>query len=46
MAVVRSPLYEEIADLALDTNNQRVRNVALKLRELLEEQGLLPLQGA
>jgi len=45
MAVERTPLYEQIADLALDTNNQRVRNVAQKLRELLEEQGVLPLQN-
>ena len=45
MAAERTPLYEEIADIALDTNSQRVRNVAQKLRELLEEQGVLPLQN-
>jgi shikimate kinase len=45
MAEVRTPLYEEIADLALDTNNQRVRSVTQKLREMLEDKGLLPLQN-
>lgn len=42
MAAVRGPLYEEIADLNLDTSNQRVRSVAKKLRQLLEERGDLP----
>jgi shikimate kinase len=45
MAAVRTPLYEEIADLELDTNNQRVRSVAQKLREMLEARGDLPLQN-
>ena len=45
MATERTPLYEEIADLALDTNNQRVRSVAQKVLEMLEEQGVLPLQN-
>jgi shikimate kinase len=45
MAIVRRPLYEEIADIELDTSNQRVRNVAASLRELLEERGELPLQS-
>ena len=45
MAGKRSPLYEEIADLELDTSNQRVRSVALELKALLEERGLLPLQN-
>lgn len=45
MATERTPLYEEIADLALDTNNQRVRTVAQKLIEMLEQQGVLPLQN-
>jgi shikimate kinase len=45
MANERTPLYEEIADLALDTNNQRVRTVAQKLLEMLEQQGVLPLQN-
>jgi shikimate kinase len=45
MATARTPLYEEIADIALDTNSQRVRSVAQKLRELLVERGDLPLQN-
>jgi shikimate kinase len=45
MATERTPLYEEIANLELDTNNQRVRTVAQQLRQLLEEQGVLPLQN-
>ena len=39
MAVVRGPLYEEIADLTIDTSNQRVRSVAKQLCEMLEERG-------
>jgi shikimate kinase len=45
MATERTPLYEEIADLALDTSNQKVRSVAEKLLEMLGEQGVLPLQN-
>ena len=41
MAEVRGPLYEALADLCLDTSNQRVRTVARKLREELEERGEL-----
>jgi shikimate kinase len=37
MAAVREPLYEEIADVSLDTSSQRVRSVAKKLKELLEQ---------
>lgn len=37
MAAVRGPLYEEIADVSLDTSSQRVRSVARKLKELLEQ---------
>lgn len=44
MAAVRGPLYEEIADFSLDTSNQRVRSVAKKLRQMLEERGDLPLK--
>ena len=39
MAGIRNPLYEEIADLTLDTSNQRVRAVARQLKEMLEERG-------
>jgi shikimate kinase len=45
MASQRRPLYEEIADIALDTSDQRVRGVAQKLRETLERRGELPLQS-
>jgi shikimate kinase len=37
MAAIRGPLYEQIADVSLDTSSQRVRSVAKKLRELLEQ---------
>jgi shikimate kinase len=39
MAAVRGPLYEEIADLTLDTSNQRVKSVARQLRQMLEQRG-------
>ena len=45
MAVTRGPLYEEIADLCLDTSGQRVRAVAQKLKQMLEADGALPLQN-
>ncbi|HUF73841.1 MAG TPA: shikimate kinase AroK [Gammaproteobacteria bacterium] len=45
MAVVRAPLYEEIADLTIDTSSQRVRSVAKQLREMLEERGDLSVAG-
>ena len=46
MAQARDPLYEEIADLSLDTSNQRVRSVAKKLKVLLEQRGDLPWHEA
>ncbi len=46
MASLRAPLYEEIADLSVDTSNQRVRAVARKVRELLEQRGDLALEGS
>ena len=45
MAAVRTPLYTEIADLVVDTTNQRVRSVARKVEELLRDKALLPLQN-
>jgi len=45
MAAVRGPLYEEMADLSLDTSHQRVPSVARKLKKLLEQRGDLPLQN-
>jgi shikimate kinase len=45
MAVERRPLYEEIADIELDTSSQRVRGVAEKHREMLQARGDLPLQS-
>jgi len=44
MAAIRGPLYEQIAELSLDTSNQRVRTVARRLRELLEQRGSLTKQ--
>ena len=43
MAKTRAPLYEEIADLSIDTSKERVASVARKLKELLEQRGDLPL---
>jgi shikimate kinase len=37
MTAVRRPLYEEIADVSLDTSNQRVRSVAKQLKSILEQ---------
>jgi shikimate kinase len=42
MAAVRGPLYEDIADLSIDTSNKRVRTVAGQLKELLKKRGDLP----
>jgi shikimate kinase len=46
MAAVRGPLYEEIADLTLDTSNQRVRTVARQLKQMLEQRGGPPAPEA
>jgi shikimate kinase len=45
LMAIRTPLYEEIADLTLDTNGRRVRSVAAALRDRLRERGLVPLQN-
>lgn len=45
MAEVRRPLYEEIADLTVDTSRQRVRTVARNVREGLAARGDLALQN-
>ena len=42
MAAIRGPLYEAIADLTVDTSNQRVKSVARELQQLLEQRGILP----
>jgi shikimate kinase len=44
LAVERGPLYEEIADIRVDTAGKRVRTVATQLTELLAEQGFATLQ--
>jgi shikimate kinase len=44
LACERTPIYEGLADITIDTSGQKVRNVASTLRELLERRGLLPLQ--
>lgn len=44
MARVRSPLYEEIAELTIDTSRQRVRTVARKVRNDLAARDDLALQ--
>jgi shikimate kinase len=45
MAATRRPLYEQIADLELDTSHQRVRAVAQSLKDMLIKRGVLPLQS-
>lgn len=45
MAAERRPLYEEIADIEIDTSRQRVRGVAQALRKQLAERGELTLQS-
>ncbi len=35
---IRQPLYEEIADIRVDTSGKRVRAVAVSVRDLLDEQ--------
>ena len=36
---IRGPLYEEIADIAVDTGGQRVRTVVDRIKRELEEIG-------
>lgn len=44
MAAVRQPLYEEIADLTIDTSSRKVRAVAEDLGQKLRDHGILALQ--
>lgn len=44
LALVRSPLYAEIADACVDTGGQRVRAVAAALTKILAEHGYASLQ--
>jgi shikimate kinase len=44
LMAVRRPLYEETADLFMDTTGRQVAAVADSLRELLGERGLVPLK--
>lgn len=41
---IRAPLYESLADFSVDTSGQRVKAVASRLREMLEQRGILALQ--
>lgn len=45
MAAERRPLYEAIADIEVDTSEQRVRGVAQSLKKMLLQRGELPLQS-
>ena len=44
LMAVRRPLYEELADLTVDTTGLKVRSVAATLRKLLPGHGISPLQ--
>jgi shikimate kinase len=44
LMTIRSPLYEEIADICIDTTGRQVAAVAAAVRQLLEERDLLPLK--
>lgn len=44
LMTVRQPLYEETADICMDTTGQQVHAVADRLRALLAERGLAPLK--
>ena len=45
MAATRRPLYEEIADIEIDTSRQRVRAVAQTVKDRLVERGEPALQS-
>ena len=44
LSLIRSPLYESLADFCIDTSGQRVRAVASRVREALEQRGIVALQ--
>lgn len=44
LAVVRAPLYMEIADISFDTGGKRVKAVAAELAKLVGQHGFAPLQ--
>jgi shikimate kinase len=45
LMAARSPLYEQLADLRLDTTGRHVGAVAVAARDLLRQRGLLPLKN-
>ena len=45
LAAVRTPLYEAIADIAIDTGGKRVKAVAAELRESVAQHGFASLQN-
>lgn len=44
--IERRPLYEEVADIKLDTTGRRVRSVALSLHRLIIRKGFTALQSS
>ncbi len=40
----RTPIYEQLADITIDTGGKRVKTVAAALKDTLEQRDLLPLQ--
>ena len=38
LMVTRNPLYEEVADISVDTTGRQVRSVTASVRKLLEQQ--------
>lgn len=45
LSEIRTPLYEAVADITLDTGGQRVRAVAAAAKRALEEHGVSRLQN-
>ena len=44
LRAIREPLYDELADLKIDTSGKRVKSVVAIIHRELETRGLLPLQ--
>ena len=45
LSVIRSPLYESLASLTVDTGGRHVRAVVSTIRKILQDRGLEPLKN-
>ena len=45
LSIIRSPLYEGLASVTVDTGGRHVRTVVSNIRKILKDRGLEPLKN-